>query len=52
MEANKLNTLDTNTVADQKDDFSMGATIAVSALLLAFIGSSFYILLTSYFELI
>ena len=37
---------------EPKDDFSMGATIAVSTLLLAFIGSSFYVLLTSYFELI
>ena len=37
---------------EAKDDFSMGATIAVSTLLLAFIGSSFYVLLTSYFELI
>ena len=52
MEANELNTMNTNTVADHKDDFSIGATIAVSALLLAFIGSSFYILLSSYFELI
>jgi len=52
METNNVNTLNTNTVAENKDEFSMGATIAVSALLLAFIGSSFYILLTSYFELI
>ena len=37
---------------ENKDEFSMGATIAVSTLLLAFIGSSFYVLLTSYFELI
>ena len=37
---------------DAREDFSLGATIAVSTLLLAFIGSSFYILLSSYFELI
>ena len=37
---------------ESKEEFSLGATIAVSTLLLAFIGSSFYILLTSYFELI
>jgi hypothetical protein len=48
MEANK-NNIDT---PETKEDFSMGATIAVSMLLLAFIGSSFYVLLTSYFELI
>ena len=40
------------TTTEPKDDFSMGATIAVSTLLLAFVGSSFYILLTSYFELL
>ncbi len=37
---------------EAREDFSLGATIAVSTLLLAFIGSSFYILLSSYFELI
>jgi hypothetical protein len=37
---------------ESKEEFSLSATIAVSTLLLAFIGSSFYILLTSYFELI
>jgi hypothetical protein len=49
MEANKNNT---STIKEPRDEFSMGATIAVSTLLLAFIGSSFYVLLTSYFELI
>jgi len=48
MEANKNNIV----TKESTDDFSMGATIAVSTLLLAFIGSSFYVLLTSYFELI
>jgi hypothetical protein len=42
----------TTNKTDAREDFSLGATIAVSTLLLAFIGSSFYILLTSYFELI
>ena len=37
---------------EARDEFSMSATIAVSTLLLAFIGSSFYVLLSSYFELI
>jgi len=37
---------------ESKEEFSLSATIAVSTLLLAFIASSFYILLTSYFELI
>jgi hypothetical protein len=48
METNNNNTIR----KESKDDFSMGATIAVSTLLLAFIGSSFYVLLSSYFELI
>jgi len=48
MEANKNNIA----TKESSDDFSMGATIVVSTLLLAFIGSSFYVLLTSYFELI
>jgi hypothetical protein len=43
---------DTTVTPETKEDFSMSATIAVSTLLLAFIGSSFYVLLTSYFELI
>jgi len=48
MESNNNNIV----TKEPKDDFSMGATIAVSTLLLAFIGSSFYVLLASYFELI
>jgi hypothetical protein len=48
METNKDNIITT----ESKDEFSLGATIAVSALLLAFFGSSCYVLLTSYFELI
>ena len=40
------------TTQEAKEEFSMGATIAVSALLIAFIGSSFYVLVASYLELV
>ena len=37
---------------EPKEDFNMGATIAVLTLVLGFIGSSFYVLVSSYMELI
>mgnify|MGYP006952614713 CR=1 FL=1 len=42
----------TNIQTEPKEDFNMGATIAVLTLLLGFIGSSFYVLVSSYMELI
>lgn len=41
----------TLTKHDSKDDFRPGATIAVLALLLAFIASSVYILITGYLNI-
>ena len=41
-----------NINTEPKEDFNVGATIAVLTLLLGFIGSSFYVLVSSYMELI
>jgi len=40
-----------NTVQESKDDFKPGATIAVLALLLAFIAASVYILISGYLNI-
>ena len=41
----------TNASINVKDDFNWGATITVLILLLAFIGASFYVLVSSYMDI-
>ena len=36
---------------ESNDDFNMGATVAMILLFLAFIGTTFYILVSSYMEI-
>lgn len=46
-----IETNDINAAAESKDDFRPGATIAVLTLLLAFVASSVYILITGYLNI-
>lgn len=41
----------TGTVIDTKEDFNWASTIAVVVLMLAFIGASFYVLISSYMDI-